>query len=303
MLCTRPRAVVTGCASGIGDAVVDRLLSDGTEVIGLDVALGPPRPGVDFHCVDLSDPMSIDAFADAVTEPLAGVYNCAGLSSGAASPLHVMEVNFIGLRHLTERLVCHIIEGGGIVSVASIAARGWPNVRKGLDELVSTRGFAAGRRWCEAHPDRLTQGGYRLSKQAVIYWTMHVTTALAAKGVRINCVSPGVTDTPMLVAAAADLGADRVAGHWTPLNRMAAPSEQADALIYLNSERASYVTGVNLWVDGGFDAAFTVGHVPVRESHRRPHAAATSTSTCESASEAMGGLLTPEEGPCSRLTS
>jgi NAD(P)-dependent dehydrogenase (short-subunit alcohol dehydrogenase family) len=256
------RAVVTGCASGIGAAVVDRLVGDGIEVIGIDVAHTAVRRGLDYRRVDLSDPTSIDDFAESIDEPLLGLYNCAGLSSGAATPLKVMAVNFLGLRHLTDRLVGCIGEGGAVVSVASIAARGWPRVTDVLEELVSTSGFAAGWRWCQVHPDRLTQGGYRLSKQAVVYWTMHATTSLAARGVRINCVSPGVTDTPMLEAATADLGAGKVAEHWTPLNRMATPAEQADALVYLNSERASYVTGANLWVDGGFDAAFNVGHVP-----------------------------------------
>lgn len=267
--------------------MVDRLVSDGVEVVGIDVALAPVRPGFDYRPVDLSDPAAIDVFAETINEPLLCLYNCAGLSSGAAPPLQVMAVNFLGLRHLTERLVDRIRDGGAVVSVASIAARGWPRVTDVLNELVSTSGFAAGRRWCEAHPDRLTQGGYRLSKEAVVYWTMHATTALAAQGVRINCVSPGVTDTPMLEVATADLGADKVGGHWTPLHRMAAPAEQADALVYLNSERASYVTGANLWVDGGFDAAFTVGQIPGRQA--RPACSASPSTSTLTKSRIEGG--------------
>ncbi|MFC7496967.1 MULTISPECIES: coniferyl-alcohol dehydrogenase [unclassified Nocardioides] len=253
------RVLVTGGASGIGRATARALVEQGARVTGADV-VPADDDGVEGVLVDLSDRSALAAFVEADDGPYDAVFNCAGLSTGAAEPVQVMKVNFLGLRYLSERLVRERMRpGGAVVSVASIAAMGWERHVETLTALLACGEFESAEHWCRAHPDLLTQGGYRLAKRAVVYWTMRFAAEAAGHGVRVNSASPGVTDTPMLAVASASLGAGRVFDHETPMDRMAAPEEQADVLLFLNSSAASYVTGTNVWVDGGYAGAFASG--------------------------------------------
>jgi NAD(P)-dependent dehydrogenase (short-subunit alcohol dehydrogenase family) len=75
--------------------------------------------------------------------------------------------------------------------------------------------------------------------------------ALGAKGIRINCTAPGVTDTPILDQLRTAYGPEFLDAFRTPLGRTAGPDEQASVLVFLNSKAASYITGQVIWVDGG----------------------------------------------------
>ena len=75
--------------------------------------------------------------------------------------------------------------------------------------------------------------------------------ALGAKGIRINCTAPGVTDTPILDQLRSAYGQEFLDSFQTPLGRVAGPDEQASVLVFLNSGAASYITGQVIWVDGG----------------------------------------------------
>lgn len=82
------RAVVTGCASGIGARVVQQLTELGAQVVGLDRS---PAPGVsDFHRIDLSDRASIDEAVASIEGPVDALFNVAGVSSGIGDPLLVV---------------------------------------------------------------------------------------------------------------------------------------------------------------------------------------------------------------------
>jgi NAD(P)-dependent dehydrogenase (short-subunit alcohol dehydrogenase family) len=105
--------------------------------------------------------------------------------------------------------------------------------------------------WCHRHPDALADGGYRLSKEAIILYTMRNTAALGARGIRINCTGPGVTETPILDQLRAAYGQRYLDDIPKPLGRVADPAEQAAVLVFLNSRAASYISGQILWVDGG----------------------------------------------------
>ena len=103
--------MVTGSASGTGEAAVDELRERGASIIGIDVK--DPAVDVDqFVHVDLADPTSIDSAAAVITGPIDALFNCAGISAGSGrSALDVYTVNFLGTRHLTELLVPRIIAG------------------------------------------------------------------------------------------------------------------------------------------------------------------------------------------------
>jgi NAD(P)-dependent dehydrogenase (short-subunit alcohol dehydrogenase family) len=135
--------------------------------------------------------------------------------------------------------------------VSSLAAAGYREHQQVVGGLLNTRTMPEGIEWCERHPDALADGGYRLSKEAIILYTMRNTAALGARGIRINCTGPGVTETPILDQLRAAYGQQYLDDIPKPLGRVADPAEQAAVLVFLNSRAASYISGQVIWVDGG----------------------------------------------------
>ena len=244
------RAVVTGCASGIGAHVVRLLTELGADVVGLDKR--PPTTEVaEFHALDLTDPASIDRAVTSIGGQVDALFNIAGISSGVGDPLLVVTINFLGLRHVTEALLANMRAGSSVVSVSSLAASGYREHQQVVGGLLNTRTMPEGIDWCRRHPDVLADGGYRLSKEAIILYTMSNTAALGANGIRINCTGPGVTETPILDQLRTAYGQEYLDDIPKPLGRVADPAEQAAVLVFLNSQAASYISGQVLWVDGG----------------------------------------------------
>jgi NAD(P)-dependent dehydrogenase (short-subunit alcohol dehydrogenase family) len=250
------RVVVTGCASGIGAHVVSQLIELGADVVGLDKR--PPSSDIaEFQPVDLTDPASIDRAASSLGREVDALFNVAGVSSGIGDPLLVVTINFLGLRHLTEAVLEKMSAGSSIVSVSSLAAAGYREHQQAVAGLLNTRTMEEGIDWCRRHPDVLADGGYRLSKEAIILYTMRNTVGLGARGIRINCTGPGVTETPILEQLRAAYGQRYLDDIPKPLGRVADPAEQAAVLVFLNSQAASYISGQVVWVDGGNVGAAT----------------------------------------------
>ncbi|WP_457967045.1 coniferyl-alcohol dehydrogenase [Arthrobacter sp. D1-29] len=250
------RAVVTGCASGIGHATAVQLKERGAFVIGMDIQ--PCTEFDEFHRIDLGDSQSIRDVAEAIDAPIDALINVAGVSSGFGGPLTVVGINFIGTRELTEALMPQLLPGSAIVNTSSLAAKEYRSRTSVTAELLATATRDEALAWCAAHPEQV-ELGYSLSKEAIILYTAAQAVRLAARGVRINCIAPGVTQTPILHDTISRLGEDYLNAIPKPLGRLSTPDEQASVLLFLASDAASYITGSTIWTDGGYTAGEETG--------------------------------------------
>ncbi len=254
------RVVVSGGGgAGMGAAVVSELAELGAEIHVLDLK-APPISVASHQTVDLRDPDAAATAIGCIDGTIDALFNCAGLPGPPFSDLDTMLVNFVAARHLAELCAGRMERGGAIASISSTAGGGYlQNIAKWMP-LVTTDGFAAGRAWCEANPAAIASG-YAPSKEALITWTMWAAHDLGQRGIRLNCISPGPTDTPMMPAFEDFAGAQLIDLFARGLGRRSTPAEQAYPMIFLNSPAASYITGENLLTDGGTMGALTTGRL------------------------------------------
>lgn len=252
------RVVVSGCFSGMGEATARQLLDLGAEVHGLDYKETKLKLA-SFRQVDLRDPASIDAAAQSIGGKVDALFNCAGLPQTAGA-LDVMKVNFCGTRRLTERVLPLMSAGSAIVSISSNGGLGWSRRVPTIMQLLQTDSYEKAVQWCEANMDTVREG-YAFSKEAIIVWTMLMSTPLIKQGIRINCTMPGPTQTPMMKEFEAATAASVLDAAAQPINRRSTPEEQAGPLVFLNSDAASYINGVALPVDGGFLGGVATGQI------------------------------------------
>jgi len=254
------RVVVSGGGgSGMGAATVTELANLGAEIHVLDLK-DPPVDVASYQSVDLKDAEATAAAVEKIGGTIHALFNCAGLPGPPFSDLDTMILNFVAMRHLAELCADHMTEGGAIASISSTAGTGYlANIAKWMP-LVTTQGFAAAKVWCEEHPDEIATG-YSPSKEAIIVWTMHAAMGLAKRNIRVNCISPGPTDTPMMPAFEDFAGKEMIDTFTAGLGRRSTPEEQAYPLIFLNSPAASYISGENFITDGGTLGAIMTGNI------------------------------------------
>lgn len=246
--------VVTGVASGIGAETAALARSLGAEVIGIDVR-DPPAPMHGFIKGDLGSPAGVEAIVRALPGRFDALCNVAGLSgSGGAAP--TLAVNFYGLRALSEAAAPKVREGGAIVNVASIAGIGW---RANLDRaksMVALEGFPDVARVIADHGIKDGQG-YPLSKELLLLWTFRAAHAarFKARGIRVNAVSPGPVETPILGQFRAVLGDARVDSDIARVGRAGTPADIAPVIAFLCSDGARWINGANIAADGGLEAS------------------------------------------------
>jgi 3-oxoacyl-[acyl-carrier protein] reductase len=234
----RGLALVTGGAGGIGGAINVRLVEAGWRVFAGDLPNAlpddrPSRDGVDYAALDVSDRASVGDFAERAKRLglIGALVNCAGLvrftpASGFddSDASVVWEVNVAGAARVCEAVNGQMPEGSAIVNISSLT--GWIGRLQGASL-------------------------YGASKAGLEAYTRYLACELAPRRIRVNAVAPGYIDVPMSDSMRAVSGGPEALIEQVPLGRLGDPAEVAEVSEFLLSERASYVTGATLLVDGG----------------------------------------------------
>ena len=237
---TRLRALVTGGSGGIGAAICRRLAADARHVIvhahrNLDAAralaaeIAAAGGSAEALAFDVSDAAAARAALESLLEhgPVQILVNNAGIHDDAAFPgmseaqwRRVIDVSLHGFFHVTQPLVLPMIRTrwGRIVNMASVSA------------VAGNRG----------------QANYAAAKGALISATRTLALELGKRGVTVNAVVPGLIDTAMSAAFAPERLRELV-----PLQRAGTAGEVAGLVAFLASERAGYITGQAIPVNGG----------------------------------------------------
>ncbi len=240
------RVLVIGGATGMGAAAAQTAAELGAEVVVLDVAeVG--FPVAQAVKVDLRSRDGVDAALAQVEGPIHAVFSCAGVADGTPG---IMLINFISQRYAIERLRDdgRLGRGAAVALISSVAGLGWERNLPTVLDFLAQPDWDAAAKWIEAHDGT---DSYGFTKQAINTYVAHEAFAMLQKGIRINAILPGPTDTP-LARANADLwltfGADyREATGAETLT----PDQMGNVLAFLCSDAASGISGVTLLVDSG----------------------------------------------------
>jgi NAD(P)-dependent dehydrogenase (short-subunit alcohol dehydrogenase family) len=269
--------VLTGGASGVGAATAKLLAEENVDLTILDIKTPPGDIGTYVRC-DLSDKAIIDAAIGKLPNKIDALINAAGIP-GPQPGEAVLRVNFLGLRHLTETILDRVTDGGSIVNVASTAGADWMRRAEPVLDILDSDGFDAGVEWSRANEERWAKDPYTFSKQCVVAYTKHAAGAALDRRVRVNSVSPGAIDTPILPDFAEQIGHEQF--QWTvdQVGRPATPTEISEVIRYLAIGDCGWVNGVDLTIDGGFTAGLTSGWIDFSKSPRGISRAAAKRKT------------------------
>jgi NAD(P)-dependent dehydrogenase (short-subunit alcohol dehydrogenase family) len=243
------RALVVGGASGMGAAVAELVQDAGAEVVVMDFAEVKLAGAKAIH-LNLGEQTSIDAAVDELGVPVHALFSCAGVADGTPN---IEKINFIGHRYLIDLLLARdwLPRGSAIGFISSAAGLGWERNLAELNEYLDTSDFDAASQWAHEH----LKADYMHSKQAICAYVAREAMSFLKRGIRINAICPGPTDTP-LAQANKEMWLGFGADYREEVGVAAAtPLEQAYPLVFLCSDAAGAIAGQTLITDAGYFAA------------------------------------------------
>jgi 3-oxoacyl-[acyl-carrier protein] reductase len=224
-------------------AICRRLRDAGSTAVAMDLAPqiasvdwdDPGNRGIRAVEGDVTDRASVEAAAAALgEEPLTGLVNCAGVLRDSflgrvddATMDLMFQVNVAGMARVTDVLAPRLADGSAIVNIGSLTGR--------IARFIGASVYGA-------------------TKAGVAAYTAYLAEELAPRGIRVNCIAPGVIRAPMSPSMAAVSGGEEASAAHTMLGRIGEPEEVAEVAEFLLSPRASYITAQTILVDGGFVA-------------------------------------------------
>ncbi len=250
------RVLVVGGASGMGAAAAQLAQDAGAELVVMDYA-PVSQPGVTAVQVNLADRASIDAAVASLDGTFDAVFSCAGVADGTPG---LERINFIGHRYLIEALLARdmLPHGSAIGMISSAAGLGWEANLELIGEFLAINDWDAAVEWTVSNG----KADYMSSKRIMCQYVASQAYPMLKRGIRINAICPGPTDTPLAQANAeqwlgfgSDYRADVGSEASTPL-------EQAYALVFLCSAAAAAINGQTLISDQGYLASGIAGSFP-----------------------------------------
>ncbi len=242
--------VITGGASGIGAAIGRQLQAEGHKVLAVDIQQADIVADL---ATEAGRSEAVAAIKQATGGKLAGLVACAGVGSHVPDRELITAVNYFGAVELVEGLGQLLADNRACVLLVSSNSAPMATSSDYVDALLSGDEAAA----CALAREMESQPVYSGSKQALTRWMRRNTREYAARGIRMNAIAPGYTRTPLSAAVENDPNYGEAIKQFIdsiPIGCPGLPQDMADAASFLLSDKAGFICGAMLFVDGGHDA-------------------------------------------------
>ena len=250
--------VVTGAASGIGKKTAELLIELDAEVYALDITKIELEGAKKFIEVDLSSKESIDLAMKQLPEHIDSFFGVAGLSGAKTNYYKTFTVNYIANKYITEEYLKNRMSAGGTIAyVTSTGGLYWDKYAHEFEKFTNAKTWDEMIEALHKQAKKTTLGmmAYPLSKRALNYYMAKLAIELGPEKIRVNALLPGSTDTGMKKEFEVEAGGmDALVAETGTAKRLATPEEMAEPLIFLNSDMATFITGLPLIVDAGTNA-------------------------------------------------